>query len=155
LERSYRAAYRRLQGVFDHLPGPDGALRIRKTGNAHNLTLRAVDEARISLNNFITWGCAPDGYVDADSLLAESNRNTLEFVKRNVENGWAFLQTGMLERDMGDRAASDRNMRDAQRACEGARHFVDKVYSLIPGELESLQDGVEDLQAAIELSNLT
>jgi hypothetical protein len=129
------------------LPVPDGALRIRKAGSAHNPTLRAVNEARINLHNFTTWGYAPDGYVDADSFLAESNRNTLKFIERSVAFGWTFLQSGILE---SDRDANDRSLRDAQKACERARRFLERVYSLVPGERESLHYRLEDLQAAIE-----
>jgi hypothetical protein len=129
---------------------PGDALRIRKAGNAHNEALRAVNEARISLSNFIAWGCLPDGYGDADKVLAQSNRNILDFVKRDLELGCTFLQTAKIEHKMGERQACEKSVRHAQESCDGARHFLERVYSLIPGERESLRIHIESLAAAIE-----
>jgi hypothetical protein len=148
----YTQAQSEFDSVMSELPRglPGGALRIRNAGNAHNEALRAVNEARISLVNFVAWGCLPDGYGDADKVLAQSNRNTLEFVKRYIALGSTFLQTAKVQHRMGERQAWEQTVRHAQKACDGAGHFLERVYSLIPGERESLQIQIEILAADIE-----
>src|SRR6266567_4266872 len=64
------------------IPESDGALRIRKAGEAVRSALHAVNEARISYNSFTNRGFLPYDikFANADSVLAQSNRNTFEFV---------------------------------------------------------------------------
>jgi multidrug resistance efflux pump len=155
-----RERYRQARAEFDSfiagfpsgLPETDGALRIRQAGAAMRAALEAVNEARISLDNFKIPGFRQYDLelAEADSVLDQSNRNFMEFVKRDIELGFTFLQTAQVEKDMGEKEASDQSLQDARTALDGARHFLDKIYSLIPGERESLRIQIAKLEAAIE-----
>jgi hypothetical protein len=66
---SANTVYTQAQSKFDDVMSelssglPGAALRIRQAGNSFNEALRAVNEARITLSNFIAWGYLPDGYA--------------------------------------------------------------------------------------------
>jgi hypothetical protein len=65
---------------------------------------RPVNEARISLENFKIPGFRSYDreFAEPDSVLDQSNRNFMEFVKRDIELGFTFLQTSQVEKDMGE-----------------------------------------------------
>jgi hypothetical protein len=134
------------------LPETDGALRIRKAGEAVRFALEALNQARVNFHNFTSRGFLPHDidFGDGDSVMAQSNRNTLEFVKRDIDLGWTFLQKAKIEYDMGEKESCDQSVRDAEKACRGARRFFDEVYSLVPGEREILRIRIANLEAAIQ-----